>query len=66
MLNGKGKYNHAYTFGFSVNSNNQDGDPIKDIALLREVIAHRLAEMSDLDLAENLGYPFDTYENWEV
>jgi hypothetical protein len=55
------KYNHAFTFGFSLLSNHESGDDVT-AAQARAAIIERLQQMEDGELLENLGYPFDTYE----
>jgi hypothetical protein len=55
------KYNHAYTLGFSLESNHETGDDVT-AAQVRAAIIKSLCNLSDNELLENLGYPFDTYE----
>jgi hypothetical protein len=55
------KYDHAYTFGFSVKSNDGGGEDVT-AEQLRDAIVKALARMDDVDLLENCGCPFDTYE----
>ena len=55
------KYNHAYTFAFSLLSDHESGDDVT-AAQVRAAIIERLQKMEDGELLENLGYPFDTYE----
>lgn len=55
------KYDHAYTFGFSLQSNDGGGEDVT-AEQLRDAIVKTLARMDDVDLLENCGCPFDTYE----
>jgi hypothetical protein len=55
------KYNHAYTMGFSLESNHETGDDVT-ATQARTAITQYLNNLSDNELLENLGYPFDTYE----
>lgn len=55
------KYDHAYTFGFSLQSNDAGGEDVT-AEQLRDAIVKALARMNDVELLENCGYPFDTYE----
>jgi hypothetical protein len=55
------KYNHAYTLGFSLESNHESGDDLT-ANQVRAAIIESLSNLSDSELLENLGYPFDTYE----
>jgi hypothetical protein len=60
------KYNHAFTVGFSIESDN-DGDDIT----IDELWQGLEARLSDLranrkEIGEACGVPFDTYENDEV
>ena len=55
------RYNHAFTLGFSVVTNLPDGsDLTADDA--RQAIIKAVALMNDTELLENLGAPFDTYQ----
>lgn len=55
------RYDHAYTFGFSVKSNDEGGEDVT-AEQLRDAIVKALARMNDVDLLENCGCPFDTFE----
>jgi hypothetical protein len=55
------KYDHAYAFGFSVQSNDEGGEDVT-ADQLRDAIVKALARMDDVDLLENCNAPFDTYE----
>jgi len=55
------KYNHAYSFGFSLYSNDPAGEDIT-AKQARAAIIEYLEQLSDDELLENLGCPFDTYE----
>lgn len=54
------KYNHAYTFGFSLENESEEGEATA--AELRAAILKMLFELSDIELRENCDMPFDTYE----
>jgi hypothetical protein len=54
------RFNHAYTFGFSLESDSEDGTVSAEE--LRRAIMLAVAEMSDTELRENCGFPFDSYE----
>ena len=56
------RYNHAFNFAFSVDAADPTGDHIP-VAELRGALIKKLAAMSDNELLENLGAPFDTYEH---
>lgn len=53
-------YNHAYTFAFSIDAADPSGESIP-ASDLRTAITTRLNALSDSELLENLGAPFDTY-----
>jgi len=55
------KYDHAYAFSFSVKSNDAGGEDVTAENLL-DAIAEALTRMDAVDLLENCGCPFDTYE----
>ena len=59
------KYNHAYTFGFSLVNESPDGEATT-AQQLREALLSTLARYSDIELMENCGAPFDTYEEEAV
>lgn len=59
------KYNHAFTFNFSINSNHEDGQDITADEF-RAAIIDAVKNIDDASLLENCGMPFDTYENEEV
>jgi hypothetical protein len=55
-------YNHAYTFAFEVRgSTDEEGEDIKG-AQLRAAIVSRLSKLSDEELCEACGAPYDTFE----
>ena len=56
----KRKFNHLYDIAFSVVSNVEDGGDVTG-AMVREAILKRIAEATDDDLMEGIGY-CDTYE----
>lgn len=55
------RYDHAFTIAFSLTSSDPDGFDV-DAALLRAAILTRLAQISDDELVEAVGAPFDTCE----
>ena len=59
------KYNHAFTLGFSLESNMDNADDVTP-SQVRTAIQSSLDRLSDTELMENVGYPFDTYEMEEV
>lgn len=58
-------YDHAYSFGFSLQSNDGGGEDVT-AEQLRYAIVEALFRMDDVDLLENCGTPFDTYEIEEI
>ena len=55
-------YNHAFTFAFEIgNSKDPEGNDLTPYTLRLQIIS-KLNAMSDEDLLENLGAPFDTHE----
>ena len=56
------KYNHAYTLGFSVNTDRHAECPV-DPAEIMEAIALRIVDItSNKEWDEAIGQPYDTYE----
>ena len=55
------KYNHAFTLGFSLESNMDNADDVT-ASQARSAILEFLDRLSDTELMENIGYPYDTYE----
>jgi hypothetical protein len=55
------KYNHAFTLAFSLESNLDNADDVT-ASQARSAIQASLDRLSDIELMENIGYPFDTYE----
>jgi hypothetical protein len=55
------KYNHAFDIAFEVESDNE-GDNVT-AKELRDGLRKRLEGMSDEEIVEACGLPFDTYEN---
>lgn len=55
------RYNHAFTFGFALESYDATGAQIP-AQELRTAIIEQLARLSDTELIENCGLPFDSYE----
>lgn len=58
------RFNHAYTLGFSLESDHPTGDDIEP-AVMRAAILIYLARLEDTELMENTGMPFDTYNTEE-
>ena len=59
------KYNHAYTLGFSVNTDRHPECPV-DPAEIMEALALRIVDVTtNKEWDEALGLPFDSYENQE-
>ena len=54
------KYNHAFTFAFSLENSSPDGMAHADE--LRSALLNKLMHISDDEIVENVGLPFDTYE----
>jgi hypothetical protein len=54
-------YDHAYTLAFSLKSNHPAGDDVTP-RQLRTAILERLTTLSDDEILEAAGAPFDTYE----
>lgn len=58
----KTTYNHAYDIAFSVRgSTHPEGDDLK-APMLRAALLKRIHDLSDDELLEALGAPFDSYE----
>lgn len=55
------RYNHAYTFAFSLESGHPTGDDVTG-AQLREAMFKRAKDIDDAEMLEACGMPFDTYE----
>lgn len=55
------RYNHAYSFGFTVLSNSKEADDVTG-AQLRKAIIEGLAKRTDKEVLDNCDCPFDTYE----
>jgi hypothetical protein len=55
------KYNHAFTLAFSLESNMDNADDVT-ASQARSAILEFLDRLSDTELMENIGYPYDTYE----
>ena len=55
-------FNHAFSFAFSIDTADPTGEHIP-VADLRAALVMKLAAISDTELLENLGTPFDTYEH---
>lgn len=56
-------YNHAYTFGFSLI--NGDAEGYATAQELRSAILRALSRITDDELVENCGAPFDTIKEDE-
>ncbi|MEE9383195.1 MAG: hypothetical protein V3V08_07260 [Nannocystaceae bacterium] len=62
----KKKFNHAFTLGFSVESDDPRGADIPT-SVITEALLFRIANLIECDeMYEAIGLPFDTYENEEV
>lgn len=59
------RYNHAFTIAFSLTSSDPSGCDI-DAASLRIAILTRLEHLTDDELIEAIGAPFDTFEMEEL
>ena len=55
-------YNHAFTFGFSLDSEDESGEHVTADEL-RNAIVRQLDLTDDDGLRENVGLPYDTYEH---
>ena len=55
------KYNHAFDITFSLTSECPTGDTVTG-AQLREALMQRLLNLTDDELVEAAGMPFDSYE----
>jgi hypothetical protein len=55
------KYNHAFTVGFSVLSENTNALDV-DADMIRTALRRLVDTYTDDELMENAGAPFDTYE----
>ena len=55
------RYDHAFTIAFSLVSSNPSGRDVTP-AELRAAILTRLATLSDDELIEAVGAPYDSYE----
>lgn len=55
------RYSHAYSVGFEVSSSQADGEDVTGNQL-RMAIINRLNKLTDSELAEACGAPFDTHE----
>lgn len=54
------KYNHAYTFAFSLVNESPEGEATPHE--IRTAILMALAKMTDSEIWENCGAPFDTFK----
>ena len=54
------KYNHAFAFAFSLVNDSESGNETT-AKELRQAIINHLSNVSDTELVENCGMPFDTY-----
>jgi len=55
------RYNHMYSIAFVVINDSEDGEATT-AAEIRKGILERLANTTDDELLEAVGYPDDTYE----
>lgn len=61
----KPAWNHAFDIAFSLVSQRQDASDVNPQAI-RNAILGRLATLTDDELMEAVGAPFDTYEETET
>jgi hypothetical protein len=54
------RYNHAYSFGFSLISESETGEV--SAQELRDAIEEALARCNDIDIMENCGEPYNSYK----
>ena len=54
------RFDHAFTFGFALECDDETGAHIPPQQLRTAIIA-QLARLSDTELTENCGLPFDSY-----
>lgn len=57
--------NYAYTFGFALLSIDPTGANVTASELRTAILAH-LARLTDVELVENCGMPFDSFEDMEA
>lgn len=57
------RFNHAFSFSFSLENDSPNGEATAQE--LRHAIVRYLQELTDSEILENCGCPFDTYENEE-
>lgn len=57
----KKRYNHAFTIAFECHSNAERGDDVTG-AQLRNALLRRLRRISDEEMIEACGLPYDTFE----
>lgn len=59
------KYNHAFTFAFPVDSDAscENDDDYPTPSEIRSAIVNHLCNVDDSELLENVGVPFDSFEN---
>ena len=62
-MSDKARFNHAFSFGFSLENNSPEGEVTAQE--LRHAILCRLDYLTDSEILENCGSPWDTYENEE-
>lgn len=55
------KYDHAYSFGFSLISEKERGEDVTG-SDFRKSIQKRIDSLSDEELEENCGIPWDTFK----
>lgn len=53
-------FNHAFDLAFSLTSRDEEAADVTS-PMLRHAILRRLASLSDMELVEAVGAPFDTY-----
>ena len=54
-------FNHAFDLAFSLTSHDEEAEDVT-APILRHAIFRRLASLSDAELVEAVGAPFDTYQ----
>ncbi len=63
MSKSMARFNHAFSFSFSLENDSPEGEVTAQE--LRHAILCRLHDLTDSEILENCGSPWDTYENEE-
>ena len=63
MSKSMARFNHAFSFGFSLENDSPEGEVTAQE--LRHAIVCRLQELTDSEILDNCGSPWHTYENEE-